>query len=314
MTPRLLVLDSLFDKLDEETMVAGELGWHLVAWDGRDSLLAEADAAVHVRTRIDAPLLARMPRCRVVGRFGTGLDSVDLGAAQQAGVDVVNVEDYCVPEMTAHTILLGLALLRRLPAVMSQPGIPSWSAFRAQIPISGGTRAAVIGLGRIGRSVALALRSLGFEVGGVSSKPEDTLREMGLQPLTTAAAFAESDVVFLHTALTDLTQHLVCSAVLDQSRVGLILVNTARLALLDESAVAAALSTGRLGGLGVDAQLDATSPLRAFEDDTRVIVTPHIGWYSERSALQLRRDAIRATISAYTKQRARMAIRSGGQA
>lgn len=299
MTHRLVILDSLFSDSDEEAAVANALGWQLDVWDGGNSMLSGADAVVHVRTNIDSTLLARMPRCRVVGRFGTGLDSVDLDATKDADIAVVNVPDYCVPEMTTHTVVLGLALLRRLPMAMSLPHIDSWSAFREAIPLSGGMRAAIVGLGRIGGSVATALQALGFEVGAVTSKPADLLERMGIHGESMWTAFAKSDIVFLHTALAPSTHHLVCPSLLKEARRGLIVVNTARLGLLDEGAVATALHDGRLGGLGLDALLDAKSPIRAFAESPNVIVTPHIGWYSERSALQLRREAVSSTIRAY---------------
>src|SRR5436305_1139995 len=88
---RLVVLDSLFDSLDLERTIASGHGWQIVPWDHDSEALATADAALHVNTRVDVELLEKMPRCRVIGRFGTGLDTVDQEAARRAGVVVVNV-------------------------------------------------------------------------------------------------------------------------------------------------------------------------------------------------------------------------------
>src|SRR5205807_7998186 len=108
------VLDSLFGSLDVEERVAAEHGATLRGWDGRPESLADADVVAHIRTRIGADLIGAMPRCSVIARFGTGLDTVDLDAAEAAGISVVGVRDYCVPELATHTLALAFALTRRL--------------------------------------------------------------------------------------------------------------------------------------------------------------------------------------------------------
>jgi phosphoglycerate dehydrogenase-like enzyme len=103
---------------------------------------------------------------------------------------------------------------------------------------------------------------------------------------------AEGDLVFLHTSLDETTERLIDGDRLGRMRPGAILVNTARLGLIDEQAVADALDESRLGGLALDAKLAPSSPLLRFLADPRVLVTPHIGWYSEESASTLRTSAI----------------------
>jgi len=96
---KIVVLDSLFESLDLEREVAVQGGATLEGWDGEPASLAEADVVVHVRTRVDASLISSLHRCKVIARFGTGLDSVDSDAAQAAGIDVLGVRDYCLPEL-----------------------------------------------------------------------------------------------------------------------------------------------------------------------------------------------------------------------
>src|SRR5262245_22747619 len=113
----LIVLDGLFEDLDIESRVAAEKDWAIARWDGSDAMLRSAEAVVHVRTKVDRTKLDMMPACRVVGRFGTGLDSVDQDAARERGIRVVGVRDYCIPELTSHTLALAFALDRGVDAI-----------------------------------------------------------------------------------------------------------------------------------------------------------------------------------------------------
>ena len=113
----LLVLDGLFDDLDVETAVAAARGWSVRRWDGSEPQLLDAEVVLHVRTRVDRALIGRMPACRVVARFGTGLDTVDHAAAAERGIRVVGVRDYCIPELASLTLGLAFALDRRVDGV-----------------------------------------------------------------------------------------------------------------------------------------------------------------------------------------------------
>jgi D-3-phosphoglycerate dehydrogenase / 2-oxoglutarate reductase len=296
---QLLVLDSLFDDLDVERAVASARGWEIVRWDRSAAELARADAVVHVRTRVDRDLIAQLTQCRVIGRFGVGLDSVDQAAAAQRRMVVVNVRDYCLPEMTAHTLALAFALERRLTGWRNENWLDTdWQAFAKARPVRGRTRASVIGLGSIGTAVAGALRDLTYDVVTVTTRGRETAERMGLRVVPLEASLLSADFVFLHAALEPATVNLIDRRGLSMLPAGAVLVNTARLGLIDQGAVADALSD-RLGGLGIDARLEADSPLRRFADDPRVLITPHVGWYSERSARVLRERAIMNTIDAY---------------
>jgi D-3-phosphoglycerate dehydrogenase len=281
-------------------MVATARGWEIRRWDGSAAQLAQADAVVHVRTRVDRDLIAQLAQCRVIGRFGVGLDSVDQAAAAQRAMVVVNVRDYCLPEMTAHTLALAFALERRLTGWRNEDWFNTdWQTFARARPVSGRTRASVIGLGSIGAAVAGALRDLSYDVVTVTTRGRATAERLGLPVVPLEAGLLSGDFVFLHAALEPATVNLIDQRGLSMLPAGAVLVNTARLGLIDQGAVAAALASDRLGGLGIDARLEPDSPLRRFAGDPRVLITPHVGWYSERSARLLRERAIMNTIDAY---------------
>lgn len=284
-----LVLDSLFASLDVEREVAARYGARVERVDDDPSLLATAEVVAHVKTRVDAGLIASLTGCRVIVRFGTGLDTVDRDAAARAGIAVVGVRDYCIPELTAHTLGLAFALVRRLAAL---DGLDAgWDEVAEAVPLPGARTAAVVGLGSIGSAVAAALGAMGVEVLAVTRRPE-AARAAGAEAAPLEAALARADLVLLHSALTAETAGLVDERFLAVMKPGAILVDTARLGLLDEEAVAAALECGRLGGLGLDARLGPGSPLVRFAGDPRVLVTPHVGWYSDASARILRERTI----------------------
>ena len=295
---KVVILDSLFDDLDVEREVAATYAADVERWDTTAGALASADVAMHVRTRVDARLIEGLSRCRVIGRFGTGLDSVDLAAADAAGIEVVGVRDYCLPELPTHTLALGFALVRRVGELAAEQ-VASWDAVAAERPLRRRPRALVVGLGSVGSRVAAALVALGYAVTARSASADTRPRprSASTSPRSTTRSRGR-DIVFLHCALDERTRGLIDARRLALLPSGALLVNTARLGLLDEHAVAAALADGRLGGLGLDAQLGAESPLRRFLGDPRVLVTPHVGWYSVESASELRRKAMAAALEA----------------
>ena len=314
-THSILVLDGLFDDLDVEGAVAAARGWSVRRWDGNESTLREAEVVVHVRTKVDRGLMDRMPACRVVGRFGTGLDTVDQAAAGERGIRVVGVRDYCIPELASLTLGLAFALDRRVDGVRTGMLDPddNWQAVASRVSLPGRTVATVVGLGSAGTAVTRALLSIGLAVRVVTKHGADTARALGATSVRLSEALAGAGFIFLHAALNAETERLINERALALMSRDTILVNTARIGLLDEGAVAGALTSGHLGGLGLDARLAPDSPLRAFLGDPRLMITPHIGWYSARSARELRERTIAGAIDAFrNREGAGAALMEGG--
>jgi D-3-phosphoglycerate dehydrogenase / 2-oxoglutarate reductase len=300
---QVLVLDRLFDDLAIEQAAASSRGWSVKRWDGEEATLAAAEVAVHVRTRVDRSLLERMPMCRVIGRFGTGLDTVDLDAARELGITVVNVRDYCVPEMASHSLVLAFALERRIEAGWDNAAMQEldWQGFAAIRPIAGRATATVVGIGSIGSAVAGAFVALGYDVLAVTERGLERARRIGAKVVSLDDGVGAGDFVLLHAALEPGTVKLIDASRLALMKPSAILINTARLGLMDQPAVARALDLSGLGGLGLDARLEADSPLRRLLGDPRVLVTPHVGWYSERSAAKLRSETLLRSIEAFER-------------
>lgn len=297
----IVALDTLLEDVDVETGTAEDLGWQLRRWDRGATDLGSADAVVHVRTRIDGQLIGRLTSCTVIGRFGTGLDSVDLQAAAAAGITLVNVRDYCTAELAAHTVGLALTLFLRLgPRHDNAAGQAlSWPRYIATNQRAGDAAAHVIGYGAIGRRVADALAGLGMHA-MVTTRRAGAAVSPRVEAVDLATGLGRADIVFIQRELSAATRGFFGAELLERVRPEAILINTARKDLMDQAAVASALREGRLGGIGMDAKLDQHEPIAALLEHPRVLVTPHIGWYSERSLNELRRRTVADTISAYS--------------
>lgn len=250
-------------------------------------LCSDAAALLVVREPITAWVLERLPECRVVTRFGVGLDTVDVEAATAHGVRVTNVPDANIQEVAAHTLAMALSLVRRLPQFDAVVRAGSWGfaepgrGIRRISSLSLG----LVGLGRIGRLVASGACSLGFNVLATDPIASDEEAEAcGARLVDLDELLTTSDVVSLHVPLTQGTRRLIDEAALGQMKQGAILVNTSRGGLVDESALASALESGRLSGAGVDAfesePPDPANPLLKVE---HAVFSPHAAHYSHEA-------------------------------
>lgn len=254
--------------------------------DTLQQLIGDCDALV-VRThnRVPRQLLEGGRRLRVVGVAGVGVDHVDVAAAQELGIAVLNTPAAATEAVADLTVALMLQLLRPIPRLAEQYRHGQFRAARAQ-PHGrelGELTVGIVGMGRIGSRVG-RICAAGF---GARVLYNDIV-EVGpfdypAQPVEKAAIWAESDIVTLHVPLTEETHGLVNADVLARSRPTALLINTARGAVVDTAALTAALQHGRLAGAALDVvdpePLPPEHPLFSCE---RCILTPHIAARTER--------------------------------
>jgi D-3-phosphoglycerate dehydrogenase / 2-oxoglutarate reductase len=287
-------------ELERAVFAAAGLEVRLAQCRTEEDVLAAGPGAVALLVQyapVSAGVLDGLPSCRVVGRYGAGLDSVDVGAARARGVDVVYVPDYAIGEVSDHAIALTLALCRRIVAYSGSVRSGRWE-MRSGGPVHrlSALRLGVIGLGRIGRETARKAAALGFDVVGHDVVPPDAppVPLVSLDEL-----LRTSDVVTLHLPLTAATRHLIDAARLARMRPSAVLVNTSRGGLVDQAALAEAILGGRLAGAALDVlerePPDAADPLLACE---QVIITPHVAFYSEESLAELKRRAAENIVEA----------------
>ena len=271
-----------------------------------DVLAAAADAAALLvqYAPITAAVLAGLPRCQVVGRYGTGLDPIDVAAALDRGLDVVSVPDYSTQEVSDHAIALVMALCRGLVSAAAAVRAGRWAlADAGAVRRLGALRLGVVGLGRIGQAVARKAAAMGFDVVGcdVAPPPSPPVPVLSLEDVLTT-----SDVVTLHVPLSDRTRHMIDASRLALMRPTAFLVNTSRGGLVDQQALRAVLAAGALAGAGLDVlETEPPDPGDPLLGDERVIITPHIAFYSAESLAELKRRAAAGIIEALTRRRGR---------
>ncbi len=272
------------DKLAQSTVAA--LGDQVeVRWvDGpdRERLLAavpEADALlVRSATTVDAEVLAAAPKLKIVARAGVGLDNVDVDAATERGVLVVNAPTSNIHSAAEHAVALMLAAAREIPAADASLRAHTWKRSSFNGTEIFGKTVGVVGLGRIGQLVAQRLAAFGTHL--VAYDPYVSparAAQLGIELLSLDDLLARADFISVHLPKTPETAGLIGTEALAKTKPGVIIVNAARGGLVDEAALADAVRSGhvRAAGLDVFAKEPCTdSPL--FEL-AQVVVTPHLG-------------------------------------
>jgi D-3-phosphoglycerate dehydrogenase / 2-oxoglutarate reductase len=248
----------------------------------REDLLAKVEnydaLVVRSRTKVDAEVIARATRLKIVGRSGTGLDNVDMRAANARGVEVVNSPEALVEAVAEHVIGLMLALARGIPAADASMKAGLWEKERFVGTELKGKTLGVAGLGRIGRRVAeigkvLGMSLLGYDVIEVS---QDTLASLGCRMVDLDTLFASSDFITLHVPLTPETRHMVDARRMSLMKSSSVLINTSRGEVIDEVALVNALRAGELGGAALDV-FETEPPNAEVVAAPGMITTPHIG-------------------------------------
>lgn len=242
------------------------------------SIIGDFDAIiVRSATTLDAALIERGGRLKVIGRAGVGVDNVDVDAATRRGIVVANAAESTVDSAAEHAIALLLALARNVPQAHAALTAGVWDRQRfTGIELAGKTLG-VLGLGRIGRQVAHRALGLGMRV--VAYDPfvsSDRFRELGVEAASSLEeVYAEADVVTLHLPLTDETQGLLDAAAFERMKDGVRIVNAARGDLIDEEALVAAIRSGKVAGAALD--VFRTEPYSGpLLELSQVVVTPHL--------------------------------------
>lgn len=251
----------------------------------------EADALIVARQMVSAELLHRLRRCRIVSRAGTGVDNIDVEAASKCGIWVTNVPDYSVDEVSTHAIALLLAHVRRIPRLVELTRRGIWDSMLVR-PLErlADQTLGILGFGRIGRAVAR--KGLGLGLAVIAHDPfvdAASMEQMGVRAVDFEAVLRTSDFVTLHMPLTSATHHLIDAQALSLMKPSAFLINTARGGLVDEDALLHAVEAGEIAGAALDALSVEPPPLDdPLLHDERILITPHIGWYSEASGRDMR--------------------------
>jgi len=311
------VADSVFPNLDTAREMLGAIGadLQLASQATPEAILkvaVPADALLVTYAKITADMIQQMTRCRIISRFGIGVDNVDLEAATAAGIVVTKVPDYCIDEVSDHAMALLLTLARKIPSSNAQVHAGRWE-MKAVVPIHRlkGRILGLVGFGRIPRLLAPKAKAFGLRV--IVHDPlvqADVIAREHVDHVDFDELLAQSDYVSIHTPLLPETRNLFNGDAFGRMKPGAYLINTARGPIVDEQALARALDAGQLAGAALDVmpqEPPAGSPLLGRDN---VIITPHTSFYSEESLLELQRKAAQEVADVLTGKPAKNPVNS----
>jgi D-3-phosphoglycerate dehydrogenase / 2-oxoglutarate reductase len=297
-----VITDHVFPSLAIEQDLLGAIGATMVLLQTTSEgdlvdAAADADALLVCYAPITARVIDRMRRCRIIARYGIGVDNVDLEAASAKGIVVTNVPDYCVDEVSDHALALLLACARRVALLAGRVGAGRWEAKdAAPIHHLRGQVLGLVGFGKIPRRFAEKARPLGLDL--IAFDPYVSAQEMGAHGVRKVALdtlLAGSDFVSVHRADRR-------GPTPGHERTAY-LINTARGPLVVESALVRALQSGWIAGAALDViehePPAPDHPLRRLEN---AILTPHVAFYSEESVQELQRKVAEEVVRALSGQ------------
>lgn len=313
---RVLMTDRAWPDSDIERTILQEAGAELLEATATDeTTLAElatgVDAIGTTWARVTERVIRSCTKCRIVARFGIGLDNIDVRVATELGIPVTNCPDYCVSEVSDHALGLLLACARRI-------GFFHWRTKQGEYNLGAATTmrrlssqtVGLIGMGHTARELVPKLRAIGMNV--VAFTPSSNSHGTDCRMVSLEDLLTQSDFVSLHAPLTPETHHLMNAERLCLMKPTAYLINTSRGGLIDASALWNAIHTNKLAGAALDVfepePPDLNLPLYR---DERVIVTPHAAFVSAESLEQLRRQATHQIVQALHGQRPDNVVNSG---
>ena len=291
-TYRALYTDFPWADISVEQAILDEVDCELIASpDNREATLVGlapgVDTILTCWAQVTAKVIDAADKCRHIARTGIGLDNIDVAHATQRGIVVTNVPDYCINEVAEHTLALIFAMGRNITGY-------HWATKHGQYDLVAGLPAerisgktlGIIGLGQICKILAERARAVGMRVVANNRSQEVPA---GVEWLPLEELLATSDYVSVNAPLTDETRHLINRDTLHLMKPSAFLINTARGGLVDHRALAEALADNLIAGAALDVQ-DREPPdlSQPPYNDPRVIVTPHVAFYSSQSTDELR--------------------------
>ncbi len=293
---KIVITDTSFPDIEVESKVLAALNAEVIVGRCRteDEVLAlaqDADALMVQWAPVKRRVIEQLKHCRIISRYGVGVDMIDLDAARDHGITVTNVPDFCLEEVAAQTLSFLLSVNRKdfMQDRLLRQG--TWSVVESIRPLHRlkGQTLGLVGVGRIGRRVAEVAAPLGVRILGYDIAPPKDFPLVRFVDFDTV--LRESDYVSLHCPLIRETRHLINAAALARMKPSAFLINVSRGGVVDTQALLDALTRRQIAGAALDVfeeePLPLEHPLRKLEN---VVLTPHTAAYSEESSAQLRHD------------------------
>lgn len=251
----------------------------------------DADAIIVQYAQVSRETLQRLPKCKVVSRYGIGIDNIDVQAAKELGIYVAYNPQYCIDEVSDHAVAMIMSLHRQISFGTDQVRKGIWD-YTKLIPIkaTSETTIGIFGFGNIGRRVASKVKELGYKCTGFDPYLDDMVfDDLGIQRVSMEQLFSKSDFITIHCSLTPETRGIIDEEAIWLMKKGAYIVNTSRGAVINIDALVTALSEERLGGAALDVlPEEPPKSLDPIVNMPSVLLTPHLAFYSETSIIELR--------------------------
>ncbi len=294
---KVVITDAEYPEFEAEKKIfsGNEFNLEIHQCKTEDEVIAvtnDADAVLNQYAPVTRKVIEQMTKCKIITRYGIGVDTIDVEAATDNNIMVGNVLGYCIDEVSDHALALFLALVRKISILDRTIKGGEWKYEHVK-PMQRlrGKTFGVCGFGAIAREAAKKAQAFNMDV--IAFDPyidKKIAADMNVKLVDFDTLFKESDYISLHMPLNKETEHMVDAKALSMAKDGVIIINTGRGPLIDEAALIDALKSGKVGGAGLDVveTMPVQSPLDSMEN---VIITPHVAYYSEASLKDLQRIA-----------------------
>ena len=299
MPTKIVVTDYEFPDLLPEQGVVAKAGLTLTAGkckseDDLIALCADADGIINQYALITPRVIAALKNCKVISRYGIGLNTIDVPAATHAGICVANVPDGSLEDVSDHAAAMMLMLARGLNRFDAALRAGRWNYAEAK-PLfrMKGKTLGLLSFGQIPQRLARKMASFGVNI--IAHDPyanKDAAEKLGVKMVDAETLYRQSDFLSVHVPLTDSTKGLVGAAQLALLKPTAILINTARGPIIDQAALIDALLNKRIAAAGLDVfETEPLGPDHPFTRMPNVVLSPHCAWYSEESEFEIRTKA-----------------------
>jgi len=308
--PVVAVTDHVFPNLDPTERVLGGINaeMRLASAKTPEAILEvarDADGVIVCYADMTAEIIDQLANCKVLARTGIGYDNVDIAAASAKGMFVTNVPEYCEDEVSDHAMALLLGCVRKIAFLSESVDAGTWDAASAK-PIGRlrGRTLGLAGFGKIPRRLSGKAQSFGIDVIAYDPyAPDEVFSGAGVRSVTFDELLADSDYISVHAPLTPETENMFGADAFAKMRQGSYIVNTARGPLIDVEALADALDSGHVAGAGLDVLPIEPPPAGSrLLNRPNVILTPHTGFYSEESMVDLQSKAAEQVVMVLSGQ------------
>ncbi|MFN7250423.1 MAG: C-terminal binding protein [Anaerobacillus sp.] len=302
---KVVVTDYEYKSLATEQEVLKEIGIELTTAQCRteeDVIEAckDADGLINQYAPITRKVIEKLEKCKVIARYGVGVNTIDVDAATEKGIIVSNVTDYCIDEVSDHAFALLMSAARKVVHLDKAVKEGIWD-FNVGVPIYRlrGRVLGLVGFGQIPQALASKAQAFGLEV--LAFDPfvnEEVAKQLNVQLVSLDELCKQADYISVHAPLNEKTTGMITTAQFKLMKQEAFIINTARGPVIDEKALIKALQEGTIAGAALDVvevePISKDNPLMKMDN---VILNPHVGWYSEEAQEELKRKTAQNVVN-----------------